>query len=97
MAHQNTSELVQEAPERPHDLAETLFKSFRQHSLAPTPRARRARARGALFSLQTPASGSRTQEPLRFPGRTHPPTSDPLRARVCGALRGKIIHLLSDF
>ena len=74
-AHQNTSELVQEAPERPHDLAEALFKSFRQHSFAPTPRAR-ARARGPLFSLQTPASGSRAQEPLRFPGRTHPPTSD---------------------
>ena len=74
-AQQNTSERVQEAPERPSDLAEPLFKSFRQHSFAPTPRARGG-ARGGLFSLQTPASGSRTQEPLRFPGRTHPPTSD---------------------
>jgi len=40
-AHQNTSELVQEAPERPHDLAEPLFKSFRQHSFAPTPKGTR--------------------------------------------------------
>ena len=38
MAHQNTSELLQEAPERPHDLAEALFKSFGQHSFAPTPK-----------------------------------------------------------
>ena len=27
-----------------HDLAELLFKSFRQHSFAPTPRARRPRS-----------------------------------------------------
>ena len=39
-AQQNTSERVQEAPGRPHDLAEPLFKSFCQHSFAPNPRAR---------------------------------------------------------
>ena len=76
--HQECPELVQEAPQMPHDLAEPLFKPFRQHSFAPTPRARPSPSpsRGALFSLQTPASGSRTQEPLTFPGRTHHPTSD---------------------
>ena len=28
------------------------------------------------MTIKSPSTGSRTQEPLRFPGRTHPPTSD---------------------
>ena len=47
-AHQNTSELVQEAPERHHDLAEPLFKSRRQRSFETTPKGTR-RARGPPF------------------------------------------------
>ena len=74
---QNTSELVQEAPESPHDLTEALFKSVGQHSFATilkgTPG---ARAQGGLASLQTPATGSRAQEPLRFASWTHPSASN---------------------
>ena len=41
----------------------------------------RARARthrsGGLMTIKSPATGSRTQEPLRLPGLSKPPTSDP--------------------
>ena len=49
--HQECPELVQEAPQMPHDLAEPLFKPFREQSFAPTPRARP----GGLFELQSPS------------------------------------------
>ena len=92
--HQNTSELVQEAPERPHDLAEPLFKSFRQHSCAPTPKGTPEPRRTILTpdpSLRITHAGaieiSRSDSPLNL----RYPVTYPLRARVCGALRGNII------
>ena len=52
-----------------------IFQIIVPKNQSPNSRAR-ARARGGLFTVSTPASGSRTQGPLRFPGWTHPPTSD---------------------
>ena len=39
-------------------------------------RARAGQRPGGLMTIKSPATGSRTQEPLRFPGLSKPPTSD---------------------
>ena len=39
-------------------------------------RARAGQRPGGLMTIKIPATGSRTQEPLRFPGLSKPPTSD---------------------
>ena len=53
----------------------TTFYFISQQSQAPTPRARASTRR--TNPLKKPSLRiTRSQEPLRFPGRTHPPTSD---------------------
>ena len=79
--HQECPEVTQEAPQMPHDLAEPLFKPLRQHSFAPTPRARPSP--GALILFQTLATGSRTQEPFRFPGLDSPPNLRHIYIYIC--------------
>ena len=67
---------MQEPPGIIHDLTEPLFDPFR-NKVKHQPQGHGARGTaGALIEVQSPATGSRTQDPLRFPGRTHPPTSD---------------------
>ena len=41
-----------------------------------TQRARAGQRPGGLMTIKIPATGSRTQEPFRFPGLSKPPTSD---------------------
>ena len=52
--HQIYSGSTLGAPQTPSALPEPLFKRFRQHSCAPTQRAR-ARGIGGLFSLRIPS------------------------------------------
>ena len=50
---------------------------FAKQSQAPSPKGTDpTRRTGALMTIKSPATGSRTQEPLRFPGLSKPPTSD---------------------
>ena len=74
--HQECPELVQEAPQMPHDLAEPLFKPFCQHSSAPTPRARQPWST-TLTSEPQPQTHARRSH-RDFPVRSRLPTSDHL-------------------
>ena len=65
------SEPMQEAPGKLHHLAEQLFIWFRNKV------ERKAKGQGtgtgALMTIKSPATGSRTQEPFRFPGLSKQP------------------------
>ena len=63
---------------------------------------------GGLMTIKSPATGSRTQEPFRFPGLSKPPTSDPKNtlhnacttrrcARSCGQCAGTVLPPIIEF
>ena len=78
--HQECPELIQEAPQMPHDLAEPLFKPFRQHSFTKSstnPKGTVSPSPGALMQLQSPGHRITDAGAIRISlFWTHPPTSD---------------------
>ena len=67
---------MQEAPGKLHHLAEQLLFDFAKQSRAPNPKGTGTATPRRTNDKKIPATGSRTQEPFRFPGLSKPPTSD---------------------
>ena len=65
---------TREAPSSHRTTFHLISQNKVKHQLAQRARARHRP--GPLMTIKSPATGSRTQEPLRFPGLSKPPTSD---------------------